>query len=308
MKIVMVWLLFIGAVWSQESRRYVCYTKKDIKGIYIGCTLSHDSCQKRSMMHFGKYPDKSSTRKALFRCQHAIPRKKAKKTALRQISVEKVGTKNSYERFGLSGTNKQDRYYERLRSMIISPLPGFIKKQRKGLELFVLDNIAEGYMALYRSPMSSGTYLFEVLIYSKKGQVLDEVDLSELIRSGYKLEVQDIRLKDGILYFNAASATYASATKGRSAALYAYDLLHKKLLWKSKYLVSNDIFLVEDGYIISGYGFTGERDHLYLLDRETGKVLSKKRLDSAHDYLEIQGDRLYVITYHRFYTFKIEGK
>ena len=231
---------------------------------------------------------------------------KMKKIRLKQTHVENIGTKNHYTSFGLSGNNKQQTYFDRLREMITTPVPSFIKREIDGLKLFILDQTAKGYMALYRSPLSAEKYHFKVLVSSDNAEVSNKIDLLNLVGSKYNLEVQDVRLKDDILYFNAPSVTYASSTKGKSAALYAYDLLHHKLLWKSHYLVSNNIFLVEDDFIVSGYGFTAERDWLYILDRASGKVLAKKRLDSAPYYLEMQGNKLFVITYNKFYTFEIE--
>jgi len=306
--IMMIVLLFVSIAWSKDSRRYVCYTQKDAKGIYTGCSLHRQKCTKYHKKHFGKYPNEAGTYQALLRCTHATPRKTSKPIILKQIGMKKTGRGKRYQNFGLSGENKQNDYSQRLRNMIYTPRPGFIKKHRNGLDLFILDRIEKGYMAFYRSALSSSTYLFEAVIYSPKGNVVAEISLSNLIHSKYALEVQDIRYKEGILYFNAPSPTYAFTTKGRSAALYAYDLTEKKLLWRSRYLISNNIFLVEDDYIISGYGFSGERDYLYFIDRSSGKVLLKKRLDSAHNYLEIQGNKLFVITYNRLYTFLIETK
>ncbi len=95
--------------------------------------------------------------------------------------------------------------------------------------------------------------------------------------------------------------------KGRCSTLYAYDPQKKKLLWHSRYRVSNDIFLVTDRLVITGYGFTQEPDYLYLLRKRDGKMLKKIKLDSAHDYLEMVGDKLHVMTYSRHVVFRLRG-
>jgi hypothetical protein len=40
-------------------------------------------------------------------------------------------------------------------------------------------------------------------------------------------------------------------------------------------------FLVAGRYLVTGYGFTGERDYLYLLDRATGKLVDRLVLPNA---------------------------
>lgn len=66
---------------------------------------------------------------------------------------------------------------------------------------------------------------------------------------------------------------YASDSANRNGYLTAIDLDTGKVRWHSPSLVANaGNFLVVNGMIVSGYGFTAENDWLYLLDAKTGRV------------------------------------
>lgn len=75
-----------------------------------------------------------------------------------------------------------------------------------------------------------------------------------------------------ILYVTNAHSTYASSSFGQNGYVTAIDLKSKKVLWRSRPLVSNSNFTIVGDYIVTGYGFTKEDDYLYYLDRYSGKV------------------------------------
>jgi len=54
---------------------YVCYDYRDFQGEYSGCFRSKKSCKTLHKEHFGKYPNKVASKKALFRCINSIPKK-----------------------------------------------------------------------------------------------------------------------------------------------------------------------------------------------------------------------------------------
>jgi outer membrane protein assembly factor BamB len=104
----------------------------------------------------------------------------------------------------------------------------------------------------------------------------------------------------GVLYVSNSHLTYASTTRGRNAYISAIDLATKKLLWRSPALVANArTFVVAGDVIVAGYGFTAERDFLYLLDRRTGKVLDRLPVASAPEIVKLRGSTLHVRTYDR---------
>jgi hypothetical protein len=114
------------------------------------------------------------------------------------------------------------------------------------------------------------------------------------------------------LYISHAHRTYAETSLGANAYVTAIRIPDGALLWRSQPLVSNaDNFALvpagADGQVlITGYGFTAEPDFLYLLDPETGAVLSKTKVDSGPGYIVPQGDRIHVRTYDRDYVFRLQ--
>ncbi len=72
------------------------------------------------------------------------------------------------------------------------------------------------------------------------------------------------------------------------------------MLWRSRALVANArTFVLAGNLIVAGYGFTQERDFLYLLDRKTGRVLDRLGVPSAPERIALRDGRLHVRTYDR---------
>jgi hypothetical protein len=114
-------------------------------------------------------------------------------------------------------------------------------------------------------------------------------------------------VRDGVVYVSNAHSTYASSSKGMNAYITALDARSGNVLWRSAPLVCNSLnFLVRGDHIITGYGFTAEPDHLFVLDRTTGKTLSKIRLRTGPDYIIEKAGKLYVRTYDTNYVFDIK--
>lgn len=119
------------------------------------------------------------------------------------------------------------------------------------------------------------------------------------------LEIQYALMNDGIIYVELSYNGY-SADNPDSSFIVAYDPASDAVLWQSDYLVANcHNFLIEGNTIITGYGFTAEPDYLYLLDKNSGKVVEKIAVNSAPDQMEVRDDILYLCTYNTAYTFKV---
>lgn len=111
------------------------------------------------------------------------------------------------------------------------------------------------------------------------------------------------READGVLYVENAHLTYAKSSFGQNAYITAIDLKTKKRLWRSRALVANaGTFVLTPDYVIAGYGFTAERDFLYLLDRRTGRVVERLSLPSGPERITRRGNRLTVRTYDHVLT------
>lgn len=111
-------------------------------------------------------------------------------------------------------------------------------------------------------------------------------------------------LKDGIFYGASVTNGYA---KPNTCFLFAYDLEHDKLLWRSADQSYNSMnFIVKGDVIICGYGFTAEKDYLYQINRNTGEILDRMELKKMPDLLVEQDGRLYVHTYSYNYVIEME--
>lgn len=83
------------------------------------------------------------------------------------------------------------------------------------------------------------------------------------------------------LYVSNGGGSYARDVYGKKGFLSAIDLDQKALIWRSDPLVASWSFVIVDDLIVTGYGFTDEPDHLFVLWTETGEKLAQSPLDSA---------------------------
>lgn len=165
----------------------------------------------------------------------------------------------------------------------------------------------------YGSDFSEG-YILN--IYNKKTlELVHSLDFSnykyspKYVKADYDYIEQKINwatIKDNVLYISHSHNTYAKSSNNMNAYITAIDLSDMSIIWRTKALVSNcNNFLIVDGVIISGYGFTDEPDYLYQIDINNGKVLNKTLLKSAPSYIIKKGKSLYVRTYNTDYKFSI---
>lgn len=193
-------------------------------------------------------------------------------------------------------------------------------------------NLPEGIDVTWDDLIITSTFYDSSYIYCtygsdfSEGYILNVYD-SDTLEMEYSLNFSDYRyspkyikadydfiqqkilwatIKDDILYISHAHSTYAKSSKNMNAYITAIDLTNMSILWRSKALLCNSYnFIIIDGVIICGYGFTDERDYLYQVDMNTGKVLSKTSLKSAVSYIVKKGNSLYVRTYNTDYIFNI---
>lgn len=173
------------------------------------------------------------------------------------------------------------------------------------LELFLLDKADGGLLAFYRDPYGVGSCglgdatncAYEARFY-KQGQLEWALPFASVLSRKDQLEIQDIRLADGVLYFNEACQSYASGANGQCSSLVAVDPRAGEVLWRTEPLVSNGRFRLRGCYIVAGYGFTAEPDYVFLVERATGKVTQKIAVSSAPEvYRLMDRDHLDVTLY-----------
>ena len=105
-----------------------------------------------------------------------------------------------------------------------------------------------------------------------------------------------------LLQFNG----YASEIKGRGNLVLAGDLCRHQIVWRSADLASNAPLLRVGEYLITGYGFTREKDWLFVLDRRTGRTVQKLSLPKSPDALRATDDQLFVRLYDGYAVFSIK--
>lgn len=119
--------------------------------------------------------------------------------------------------------------------------------------------------------------------------------------------VKDVHIKDDVLYFSYGHDTYSADSDGKNgyiAAIDVHDFNAPEPLWNSPALVSNaQNFVIDGGYIISGYGFTKEPDYLYMLDKATGTPIARHKLKTAPKAIVLKDNQLFVKTYNTDYVF-----
>ena len=113
-------------------------------------------------------------------------------------------------------------------------------------------------------------------------------------------------VQNNVLYIATGHRTYAASSGGMNAYITALDLKTGELLWRSAPLVANSRnFVLRDGWILSGYGFTAEPDYMYILNQRTGEVALKTKVKTAPEFIIDVGHRLLVRTYNTNYEFSL---
>lgn len=164
----------------------------------------------------------------------------------------------------------------------------------------------------YRYELTDG--LFLQISDAVTGETRAELDFSEFRYADvYKEEdfpyidqhIFYAKAENEILYAAVAHNTYADSSP-HTGYIMALDLSDGHVIWKSEPLMNNaNSFVVAENEIICGYGFTKEEDFLYVLDKQTGTLVSRTALDTKPDYIIGKDDILYVQTYNENYKFEI---
>lgn len=209
---------------------------------------------------------------------------------------------------------KPNGYIYRLRRDVqTTDLP--LTAEVDGLELFIAERVPMGWFTLYRKPAGSTDYNFVVVMYDENKMPTNSYDLCK-ISNNYYCEVQDIRWDNDnrCILFNMACPSYAKEIGGKGSKLYSYNIDERKLRWETPYLTSNDIFVLTDKYVFCAYGFTSEKDYLFMLDKKTGHIYSKLPLQKKAHYLEVREfedgrKQLYVVDYDdNLFIYRIKNR
>jgi hypothetical protein len=227
---------------------------------------------------------------------------------LRLVSQRRIGGMDEPRTVGLTGANRQNGRNYRFRESFPHDLPEYVEREVDYLPLAIADSTADGWLAFYRSPpgrFDARNASFEVVLHGVGGEQRWKRVLNDHLSRPDHLEITDVRYADGKLYFNESCQSYSREAAGRCSSLVRIDPATNRVEWRTRPLVSNGIFILHGPWVITGYGFTAEPDSVFVIDRETGRVLATAPVDKMPDYLEVKDGRLYVTTLHSLYVFDL---
>ncbi len=123
--------------------------------------------------------------------------------------------------------------------------------------------------------------------------------------SGFS-EIWDARVVNRSLVLATWRNGYARDVGGKTGYLVAYSTEDGSLLWQSEPLVTAmGGFVVTSRHIVSGYGFTAEPDHVFLLDLATGQRVQRETLRSGPSVIVQRGDRILLRSYDSDAEFRL---
>ena len=201
----------------------------------------------------------------------------------------------------------------RMRSMVrpadhlwVGPtIPSFVTPAIGHQDLELLDKRATGgWVATYRQTQADCGWTVDnwkscktlVKMFDAKGTEEWSLQLEKNYPRADHLEVQDVRYAEdtGTLYYNEACQTYAKDAGSKCSQLVAFDPVKKKVLWRTPYLTSNNEIMLVGDYIVTAYGFTGEKCSIRVVRRSDGAILDTKPLAGANFEMTKTGDQLKV--------------
>lgn len=238
---------------------------------------------------------------------------KTKKLTLTQKSVKKIQPGSNYSD---SATLESNEY------LVPNPfrnqkgnLPKGIPTEYKGQMLVRAIKDKNDVILIYGLDFGENRYL--VVMDKSLKKVLKAYDFTnyaispKYIKEDYDYIDQQIKwavIENGILYVSHSHSTYAKSSNGMNGYITAIRLSDNKILWRTAPLVCNSQnFQVVGNVILSGYGFTAEKDYLYQIDKLTGKTLDKILLKDGPDYIEKQKNNIRVHGYAHITQFLIKS-
>lgn len=158
-------------------------------------------------------------------------------------------------------------------------------------------NFTEGYiLKIYNAKSLKAIYFLDFSNYNHSPDLLGNVN------DYMQQQINWAMIKDNILYFSISHNIDAKM----NAYITAINLSDLSIVWRTDPLVSNAYnFIIIDDVILCGYGFSGEPDFLYQINKNTGEILEQTPLKSMASYIINKEHSLYVRTYNTNYVFDI---
>src|SRR5690606_5734643 len=119
---------------------------------------------------------------------------------------------------GVTGRNKQPDLARRFRRQVPDDTPAFVPRERDGLALFVADPAPGGWLAFYKGRCGGlgDVCAYRAALFDTTGATAWALDLNVFFSLDRHVEVQDVRLHAGKLYFNEACQSYAREAGGNA--------------------------------------------------------------------------------------------
>lgn len=214
----------------------------------------------------------------------------------------------------LTGMNKPDSpFLMRLRTAVAKDLPAPIA------DLFI--DGAVTYRPIIIEPTPEGHYLAfyrdnpprdlrpEKTKYLARYITADGNELWRLPLNPHLIspssEIQDVRLRNGVLYFNESCRNLRSPGP-KCSTLVALEPKQNKVIWRTPVHVSTNLFVfLGEDLMLAGFGGLPDKSFAYLIDVKTGKPVSRTPLDGAMMYAEEQQGYVHVFTLDFHYIFRL---
>jgi outer membrane protein assembly factor BamB len=185
--------------------------------------------------------------------------------------------------------------------------PRGISETYKGAKLVSANMICDPAAVIYGTVSESAGTI--VTLYDSEEAGLIErcaFDFSKWAHGGKSLWVYVAHADSEALYVVASYPGYAQEVGGKTGYLAALDVKTGKLLWQAGPRVANGFsLLVDNEFLVCGYGFTREPDFLFVIDKKTGRTVQKIAVKSAPEHLAWEGNELFVRCYDTDYVFQI---
>lgn len=197
------------------------------------------------------------------------------------------------------------------RTWVGPSVPSFVPVGHDDLELIRLTQHDDGWLAEYRQmygradvPGCAAENMWDnckqgARFYRKDGTLAWQVDFHGLFPRKDHLTVNHVLKVGDTLYYGEACQTYAKDASGKCSQLVKLDVSGEtpKVVWRSKPLVTNAPILKVGRFLVTGYGFTAEKDRLMVVDPESGRVIYTKVVAKAPEELTLSGKTLSVLIY-----------
>jgi hypothetical protein len=118
--------------------------------------------------------------------------------------------------------------------------------------------------------------------------------------------VNDFFIEGNILYIAHGSNGYSDGAGYQTGYITAFDMENGEIIWTTQPMTCNSHFAIVNNSIICGYGFTGEPDNLFVLDKYSGQRVQKIPVKKMVNEVVPKDGLAYVRTYSFDYVFKIQ--